>query len=440
MKRAVSGILALMMVLFVLAGCSGGNSSSDNPESTPAAGTDTNKSDAENKVEKQVTLEFFHWRNEDKEAYETLIEKFERENPGIKIDMQITVPANYTQALKTRLASGQKVADVLFVRAGDEFLSVSQAGGFIDLANEPYVSQYKEDHLSLGQYEGKQYALLHTINVLAPVYYNKRIFKELNLEVPKTWEEFLEVCEAIKKAGYMVIADGGGDRWPIAMSADPLLYAAVQHYKNIDIKQFADELVAGKIPANDQVFIDVAEVYKELTDRGYHPKSNLSSKFDETISMFAQEQAAMVMAGSWSMATVRSHNPNIDFGFLNIPMPKYPTHSALVVGAFVGIDAKSPHQEEAKKFVAFLSDPVNAAIVADMTGQVVPVKDVKISNPDVLQVQDMLKDAHKYFRSYLPNLAYSEAMIDMLSRVISGQSIDTATSEMQKQFDIILQK
>src|SRR3546814_1651862 len=49
---------------------------------------------------------------------------------------------------------------------------------------------------------------------LMGVYYNKAMFAELGLQVPKTYAEFKDVVEKIKAAGRIPIAFGNRDRWP----------------------------------------------------------------------------------------------------------------------------------------------------------------------------------------------------------------------------------
>lgn len=58
-------------------------------------------------------------------------------------------------------------------------------------------------------------------------FYNKEIFAELNLEIPTTWEEFKNVCQVIKKAGYIAVAPwslnakANVDVWDIQFSLGP---------------------------------------------------------------------------------------------------------------------------------------------------------------------------------------------------------------------------
>ena len=61
-------------------------------------------------------------------------------------------------------------------------------------------------------YKGKLYAFPNEQDYIY-VYYNKEIFKELRLKEPKTYEEFLRICDRTKQAGYIPIAFGNRAKW-----------------------------------------------------------------------------------------------------------------------------------------------------------------------------------------------------------------------------------
>lgn len=75
---------------------------------------------------------------------------------------------------------------------------MAKAGYIEDLSDlenwDKLVEQGKEDM----SYKGKPYALSSGIGVLG-TWYNKDVFKENNLEIPKNWDEFLNACEVLKK-------------------------------------------------------------------------------------------------------------------------------------------------------------------------------------------------------------------------------------------------
>lgn len=56
----------------------------------------------------------------------------------------------------------------------------------------------------------------HSVWMQKEFFYNKDIFNELGLEVPETWDQFIEVLDKIKASGMDPIAEGNQDKWPSA--------------------------------------------------------------------------------------------------------------------------------------------------------------------------------------------------------------------------------
>lgn len=51
--------------------------------------------------------------------------------------------------------------------------------------------------LNSSVYEGKNYAVPYRSSVLYMLY-NKQVFADNNLDVPTTWDEFIDVCDTLK--------------------------------------------------------------------------------------------------------------------------------------------------------------------------------------------------------------------------------------------------
>ncbi|MEX2444108.1 MAG: extracellular solute-binding protein [Alkalispirochaeta sp.] len=78
----------------------------------------------------------------------------------------------------------------------------------LDMSDVDFVSQrYDEGTRAPWQMEdGTQFAT-PLVAVSHGVYYNQDVFDELGLDIPDTAEEFLEVAEEIKDAGYIPVAN-----------------------------------------------------------------------------------------------------------------------------------------------------------------------------------------------------------------------------------------
>ena len=73
---------------------------------------------------------------------------------------------------------------------------------------QPLMDQY-------GVCEGRTPALPYSV-MAASVIYNRAIFEEQGLEVPRTWSELLAVCDALEAAGITPFYATFKDDWTVA--------------------------------------------------------------------------------------------------------------------------------------------------------------------------------------------------------------------------------
>jgi raffinose/stachyose/melibiose transport system substrate-binding protein len=74
------------------------------------------------------------------------------------------------------------------------------------------------------------------------IVYNRKIYQQLGLSVPRTWSEFLANCEKIKAVGIIPVAASYKDTW----TAQLLLLA---DYYNVQAAypKFAEDYTANKV-------------------------------------------------------------------------------------------------------------------------------------------------------------------------------------------------
>src|SRR5690606_37191738 len=98
-------------------------------------------------------------------------------------------------------------------------------------------------------------------------------------------------------------------------------------------------------------------------------------------SMFAFEQAGMFIGGSYELGTLRQLNPDLWIGAFPVPgdAPGDGRISYYVDGSY-GINAASPHQEEALRFIVFLASQEYGQMFTDELQQISAVPGVTSSS------------------------------------------------------------
>lgn len=170
-----------------------------------------------------LTIEFFQQKSEEaaQVGYQEIIDKFNEENPDIKIEMN-TVPDAPT-VLTSRVASGD--IPVIFTDFPTQVqFRQKVANGYIqDLSDQEFLQNVEQSALDMTQQEdGKYYALPFSRNYMG-VWYNIDMFEEYGLEIPTTWDDFVAVCETLKENGItpMGLSAKVPDVWDIPSSVQP---------------------------------------------------------------------------------------------------------------------------------------------------------------------------------------------------------------------------
>ena len=236
-RKAAVWFVAAAMVMGTLAGCgqkaapetTAAQTGETKKEETAAAAEET-KAEAQKPVE-QVELKVFGFKTGAEEgAIPELIEQFNKENPEIKVVYEgISNAGGYQDVLTARLASGQG-DDVFF--ANPNYLPQLQEAGYTeDLSDMPVVAQYSGLVKDLLTINDSIPGLGMEVAVFG-MFSNLDVLKEVGIDhAPANYQEFLEDCEILKKAGKTPIVAGAKDGTGVAVlsmakSMDPVYQAA----------------------------------------------------------------------------------------------------------------------------------------------------------------------------------------------------------------------
>lgn len=408
-------MLLLMMVVLlmgsVLAGC-GNTDETGGAESGDA-----------------TTINFLHWRGEDTEAFNAIIEKFEEENPDINVEMNALPSDSYIANASATLLSG-KGADVFASFPGSQFEALQESGAYVELGDQAFIDRFSENMLGAGQKDGKQLAVPYQLVYNIPVY-NKGVFVELGIEPPKDWDGFLEVSQTLKDNGY-----------------DPILFAG-----DVSPSQFINPMVMNNQPSDEAFakletgdekltndwFVKTLSQIKELNDKGYFQKDPLGTKKEGAAALFAQEKGAMLALGSYMMATVAEQNPDIEQGLLSpitVSEDEMKYEGIHTSTFMLGVNSKSEHQEEALKFIEFLTKPEIASEYANATGQLLTVKDVEYDSPELTETAAWLDKKTLFQPRYtLSKEQVSKAIETAIQDVLSGVEPEEAAKKAQEEVD-----
>lgn len=181
-----------------------------------------------------------------------------------------------------------------------------------------YLDPFVVERYQLEEGLGKDVLIdLPSSKAIEGFFYNKTIFAKYNLQPPKTWDELLKVCEALKAAGVQPIASVGGDNvWPLTRLIG--MYAS-RKLGNDAVEQVRD----GKLTFADPGFIEAAKAVQDLEAKGYLGPSVATTGLATATTLFTNGRAAMMFNSSSSLSTLVGANNPVkaeEIGLFNFPM------------------------------------------------------------------------------------------------------------------------
>ena len=135
------------------------------------------------------------------------------EKLGITVEIETRVGGpDGRNIVKTRLASGD-MADLCGFNSGCLLKELNPSEYFIDLSEEEWAKELDDTFKDAVTVDGAVYGIPLTATSAGLVLYNKDIYREYNLEVPKTWEDFMANCRTLKDAGETALIGSFGTMW-----------------------------------------------------------------------------------------------------------------------------------------------------------------------------------------------------------------------------------
>jgi ABC-type glycerol-3-phosphate transport system substrate-binding protein len=175
-KKIISIIIGITAILsmITLSACN-----------TPTGNTNSTSQTSKAAAKGSVKMKVINFRVEDQKFYNEFNQSFMDKYPEVEVGYDAVPTASYVSLVSARMAANE--VDVLGVMFGME-LNQEYANFMVDLKGQAGLNGIGADYLKYTSKQGVQVsAPLNIIGIVA--YYNKKIFADNNLQVPKTWTE-----------------------------------------------------------------------------------------------------------------------------------------------------------------------------------------------------------------------------------------------------------
>ena len=340
------------------------------------------------------TIEFHHWRPEDRAVLQGIIDKYESRYPGTKINQVIMTSVDYTNLAYAKISANRKAA-VFVTSRGGQFNQFFAGGMLADLSNQRFMRQNViASALTPGTVGGKVYGLPYQSLFNNPLY-NAELFAKQGWKVPTTWSQTLAFCRTAKAAGFIPFAWPGATRGNAGQIINSFLMNSAPDLATLESRIAAID--TGKADLTAPWFVEIANKYKAMADNGCFPAN--PTGYNDTVAPadFAAGKAAIYPTGTFGMSTVTRLNPSMS-GKMKmmslITTDSKPLYQGITNNTFilsVNAKASATDQRIAASFISFLAQAENAQAYAVGTSQHVSIINVDYSaNVDLLNTSDIM--------------------------------------------------
>ncbi len=292
------------------------------------------------------------------------VEKFEAENPDIKLNLDVVSWNDVYTEVDTRIANNN-APDILNI---DVFANYANDGLLLpvsDYCPEDLYSDFFPSFIDQSVIDDTVWAVPDLASARA-LFCNADIFEEVGIEYPTTWSELEDACQAI-----IDFYDGEIYPWGVDMTTDEG-QAAFAYYTWGNGGGFVDE--NGEWAVNSDENVEAINFALSLVENGFtNPNPATQTRYDLQ-DMFAAGKLAMLIAPNQLPTYVADKGGDINMVTVNIPAADGKASSSVgVMDRVMAFKDDTAEDQDARneaigKFLKFFYDPENYVGWVSMEG------------------------------------------------------------------------
>lgn len=382
----------------------------------------------------EVTI--WSWRSWDIPVWPKVEEALRKAGYDITIKFEVFPPTEYDAKLSLALRGGTG-PDLTYSRRLPDVRTSSliEAGLYLPIDGLVDLSSFPENVLKyITHSDGRVYGVPFAVQVIG-IFYNKKIYEELGLEEPRTWDELVKNAEIIKSHGLTPFFVPGKEAWTLAM----------QHAMcgvSVLGPDWIRQLINGETDFLDPRFTDLNRRLNDL--KIYYQDGFLANSVTDMNAAFAFGQAAMVFYGIWEYKqTWKKLNPELDVGYFMVPpltTAQRPYAYVYMDGA-IALTSNVKDMEAALAVLRFCATPEFGTIFAQETWNIPAVIGAQLpDDPLIQEILDVyLNHASPYvywvgsvFVSQKPSL-YDDVLAPGMQAMYAGKITPEELSKMAQE-------
>jgi multiple sugar transport system substrate-binding protein len=305
-----------------------------------------------------------------KPVIERMVSEFERENPGIRVKVTDLTWANGHEKLVISFAADAP-PDVM--ELGSDWIAEFAANGLL-AEIEPNLP---ESYLLPATWIGSVHAIPWMLDTRI-LYFNLNLLDQIDMEIPRTWNQMAEACARIDSLGedYFGFGCNSAERHRLYKKFLPFLWSNGGQV-------LGDDGASARLDSPESV--SALEYYLDLCDCGLIESQRRLEEY------FREGRVGFVVSGGWLLRRLKLNPPSFKYKLVEFFTPAGDAGLSFFGGEYLAVSANSKKLEAAKRLVEFLTSKENSQALCDAAGfGFPPYGDLETDDPDVAAEMNQL--------------------------------------------------
>lgn len=371
---------------------------------------------------------------------EEIYAAFEEKYPNIEVEEILVPDAQYKNVVSTKISAGEP-SDIIICNRLNGQTDYNAKENMLDLSDMEFVSRMKDPSIVTDDdgvircYQPKY------SNEGSCIVYNKTLFDQFGLEIPQTWDAFLDVCQKLQYNGIQPLYSPYKEVWTFQIITSGT-FGQLEAYK---IPGTAEAINSGEKKWSEvPEFQEILERAMVLVEKGYFGDSYLSDDWVSAPSKMTSGACGMMVAFNTTLPDLEG--TEYEFGFFPMPFVDdielsmaQPQASGCM---FIPKDAA--HIDAAKKYIDFVSTPEAGAISEKVSPYIPTVEGVEqeavsgqqeVFNTEYLDKGKVVREFNSYVGVDMSQLwaLYQEMLAELITPEEVMTQWDDIFADLMKQ-------
>jgi raffinose/stachyose/melibiose transport system substrate-binding protein len=265
----------------------------------------------------------FYYKDTIVDGMNSLAKAFMADNPNVTVKNEM-ITTEFNTVLASRYAAGQ-LPELWAAQPGELALNpYIKAGAITDVNDSKVVKQLSDDFKKSITFADGNIYVVPMLTTARGIIYNKDLFKKAGInEFPTTLDAMKVACDKLKAIGVSPFAVAGTEGW----SLGSLVY-------QVGHEIFASADFFTRMNNGTGSHQEVAEVFNfiDIFKNNAQPRF-MDTDFMGSVSLYAQEKAAMIFQGPWAADAMMDLAPEVvaKSAMVGVPYTNDPTRNLLYI-------------------------------------------------------------------------------------------------------------